>query len=425
MSEFTSRGFSDLSIFAPYRSAPEHRLLDEFGYERLQRLFDLIICLVALPFVLFLLGVCALSIQLESPGPVFLSQQWSGRGGRKFKSLVLRTIRVDAGMLRLQPARTDPEGASELIGGDPMVTRIGRILQETHLDELPQVLNVLRGDMALVGPRPTRPDSGILPLWHTARLEVKPGITGPWRISDVSELGSDECSRLDITYIQNRTIALDSMILLRTLGIIVSGGRWVVKRAFDVAASSMLLLVFAPLMLVIATAIRWTSPGPILFRQVRLGKDARGFRILKFRTMRVDAEAVLTADPALYAAYVANDFKLPPESDPRITPLGRWLRRTSLDELPQLINVLRGEMSMVGPRPIVPDEVVHYGHWAGKFCSVLPGLTGAWQVLGRSDLHYPERCHVELNYVRTWSLLQDMVILARTVGAVISGRGAT
>jgi lipopolysaccharide/colanic/teichoic acid biosynthesis glycosyltransferase len=200
--------------------------------------------------------------------------------------------------------------------------------------------------------------------------------------------------------------------------------RWQMKRDFDVVAGSVLLVLAAPLMLAIAIAIRWTSPGPAMFRQRRIGRNARPFAIYKFRTMRLDAEAVLAADPVLYAAYVANDFKLPPESDPRITPLGRWLRKTSLDELPQLFNVFRGEMSLVGPRPIVAGEIAHYGDRAHMFHAALPGLTGAWQVAGRSDLRYPERCEVELEYVQNWSLTRDIRILFATVGQVVSRRGA-
>ena len=196
------------------------------------------------------------------------------------------------------------------------------------------------------------------------------------------------------------------------------------KRDLDLVLAGALLLITAPLMLTIAVAVRCTSPGPALFRQLRIGRNARPFGILKFRTMRGDAEAVLAADPALYAEYVANDYKLSPDRDPRITPLGRWLRRTSLDELPQLFNVLRGEMSLVGPRPIVADEIAHYGDRADVFHAALPGLTGAWQVAGRSDLRYPERCDVELEYVRNWSLARDVVILFATVRQVINGRGA-
>jgi lipopolysaccharide/colanic/teichoic acid biosynthesis glycosyltransferase len=234
----------------------------------------------------------------------------------------------------------------------------------------------------------------------------------------------DECVRLDVRYIRTQSLSLDFRILLQTVGLVVRSGRSVAKRAIDIVSAGFLLLLLGPLMFLIAVVVRWTSPGPALFRQCRVGKNGRLFEILKFRTMREDAEVALASNPTLYATYVENDYKLPLERDLRITPIGRWLRRTSLDELPQLINVIRGEMSLVGPRPIVPDELVHYGSRASVLCSVPPGLTGAWQVLGRSELRYPERCNVELHYVNTWSLWNDTIIAFRTIRAVLSRRGA-
>lgn len=401
-------------------SVPRRRLLDEVAYARVKRVLDVVICLLVLPVVLPIVAVCALAVRLTSPGPVFITAPRTGQGGRPFEALLLRTRRLDASDLTLA---TEIPGASEEMIEYARATRVGRVLRETHIDELPQLINVLRGEMSIVGPRPTgaRPDS--LPLWHTARLEVKPGLTGPWRIAGSPTGASADSSRLDIGYVRDRTVKTDAMILLRTLHAIVSSGRRLVKRTLDIVLSGALLLVLAPVMAGIAVAVMRTSPGPVLFRQRRIGKHGRPFMILKFRTMRSDAEAVLVADEALHAEYLANDYKLPLERDPRVTPLGRWLRRTSLDELPQLINVFRGEMSLVGPRPIVPAEIVHYGSDTPRFCSVPPGLTGAWQVAGRCEVRYPERCDVELNYVRTWSLAQDAEILFRTVGTVLSRRG--
>lgn len=185
-----------------------------------------------------------------------------------------------------------------------------------------------------------------------------------------------------------------------------------------------MLVLSAPLLLFLCVMIRLTSPGPVVFRQKRLGRYGREFSCLKFRSMRADAEQVLRQDPALYREYFENDYKLPPERDPRITPIGRWLRKTSLDELPQLFNVLRGEMSLVGPRPVVPPEIEEYGDRAEEFLSVLPGVTGAWQVSGRSELPYPERADVELAYVREWSLWLDIQILFKTAIVVLKREGA-
>jgi lipopolysaccharide/colanic/teichoic acid biosynthesis glycosyltransferase len=184
------------------------------------------------------------------------------------------------------------------------------------------------------------------------------------------------------------------------------------------------VILLSPVLLAIAAVVRLSSPGPILFRQKRLGRDARIFHCLKFRTMRADAEDVLRRDPAVWARYVANDYKLPESEDPRVTRIGRFLRRTSLDELPQLFNVIRGEMSLVGPRPIVGAELDEYGERSDDLLAALPGITGRWQVSGRSRLHYPERANVELSYVYEWSPLEDLRILLRTVPVVLSRNGA-
>jgi lipopolysaccharide/colanic/teichoic acid biosynthesis glycosyltransferase len=148
------------------------------------------------------------------------------------------------------------------------------------------------------------------------------------------------------------------------------------------------------------------------------------FACYKFRTMFADAERKLLADPELYRRYVANDYKLPDGEDPRVTHLGAFLRKSSLDELPQLFNVLRGEMSLVGPRPIVEDELDWYGDRAPELLTAIPGLTGRWQVQGRSKLGYPDRVGVELAYVHEWSLRTDLAYLVKTVPAVLSRRGA-
>jgi exopolysaccharide production protein ExoY len=196
------------------------------------------------------------------------------------------------------------------------------------------------------------------------------------------------------------------------------------KRALDVAVSSVALIVFAPVIAVLGIMVKLDSPGPAVFGQPRLGRFGRVFRCFKMRSMYADAEQRLRSDPALYADYVQNDYKLPPERDNRITPIGRFLRKTSLDELPQLWNVLKGDMSLVGPRPIVPEELEHYRQESPLFLSLRPGMTGAWQVGGRSAVAYPERSGIELEYIQGWSLMSDLGILARTVPAVARGLGA-
>ncbi len=199
-----------------------------------------------------------------------------------------------------------------------------------------------------------------------------------------------------------------------------------VKRVVDVVIATLALLLVAPLLLVLAAAVRLESPGRVLFSQQRIGRGGRFFTCYKLRTMCADAEARLHADPRLRAAYVASDFKLPSSTDVRVTRIGRLLRVSSLDELPQLWNVVRGDMSLVGPRPIVAQELFQYGAAdRAVLLSMRPGITGAWAVAGRSRVVYPQRAAIEVAYVRGWSLRHDAVILLKTVGAVLQRRGAT
>lgn len=198
-----------------------------------------------------------------------------------------------------------------------------------------------------------------------------------------------------------------------------------VKRGIDLLGAVVGLTLLSPVFLLIGVAIKLTDHGPVFHRQQRLGRNGKPFRIVKFRSMRVNAEAVLRSDPDLWQTYVMNDFKLPERQDPRVTSVGAWLRKTSLDELPQLWNVLTGDMSLVGPRPLVAEEIeTWYQARAGELLSVRPGMTGLWQVSGRSELAYPERAELDLAYVRGRSLAGDIGILFRTVHVVLNGRGA-
>lgn len=193
------------------------------------------------------------------------------------------------------------------------------------------------------------------------------------------------------------------------------------KRTFDIVGSAGLIVAFAPLMAYAALRIKLSDGGPVFFNQVRTGRDGKHFGCLKFRTMCVDAEERLAE---LYAAigHEAGLFKM--KDDPRITRPGKWLRRYSIDELPQLFNVLRGDMSLIGPRPPLPREVESYHADVLRRLRVRPGMTGLWQVSGRSDLSWDEAVRLDLYYVDNWSMLQDLSILGRTFGAVFGSRGA-
>ena len=200
-----------------------------------------------------------------------------------------------------------------------------------------------------------------------------------------------------------------------------NGWRVVAKRAFDVVVSLFLLLALAPMLLVIAVAVRLTSRGPVLFRQVRVGHDGVPFELLKFRTMVVDAETRLAE---LIASNEADGPLFKMAEDPRVTSVGRLLRRSSVDELPQLWNVVRGEMSLVGPRPALPVEAQQWTPELRERLRVKPGITGMWQVNGRSTATFDDYVRLDLFYVDNWSLITDVAILARTIPVVLLQRGA-
>jgi lipopolysaccharide/colanic/teichoic acid biosynthesis glycosyltransferase len=198
-----------------------------------------------------------------------------------------------------------------------------------------------------------------------------------------------------------------------------------VKRILDLAGAALALIGCAPLFLAIALLIELETPGQVLFRQARIGADGRRFTLLKFRTMRAGAEErleqLLERSPMLRKEYSARQ-KL--ARDPRLTRVGRLLRRCSLDELPQLWNVLMGDMSLVGPRPFLPEQRGLYGPAIHFYRQVRPGLTGLWQVSGRNELSFRERVELDVDYVVHWSLWLDLVILLRTPRAVLTQRGA-
>nr|WP_235206438.1 sugar transferase [Actinomadura madurae] len=201
----------------------------------------------------------------------------------------------------------------------------------------------------------------------------------------------------------------------------LDGGRKVLKGLFDRVAALAGIVLLSPLMALIAVLIKLSGNGPVLFRQTRVGRGGREFTVLKFRTMVQDAEARRLE---LLAANENDGVLFKIREDPRVTAVGRRLRRYSLDELPQLFNVLRGEMSLVGPRPPLPEEVAQYGGDVYRRLVVKPGLTGLWQVSGRSDLSWEESVRLDLRYVDNWTLALDLQIMWKTWSAVVRGSGA-
>ena len=250
------------------------------------------------------------------------------------------------------------------------------------------------------------------------------GITLRQLAWELEKTGTDLCvapSLLDVAGPRTTIRPTAGLTLLHVDHPQLTGPRLVLKEVFDRVAAGLALATLSPLFAAVAVAIRLSDNGPALFTQTRVGKDGRPFKIYKFRTMVVDAEKRLAELRA------SNDhdgvlFKM--QHDPRITAIGRSLRKWSVDELPQLINVIRGEMSLVGPRPALPDEAERYANHVRRRLVVKPGLTGMWQVNGRSDLSWDETVRLDLRYVENWSFALDLQILWKTFSVIFRGSGA-
>ncbi len=241
---------------------------------------------------------------------------------------------------------------------------------------------------------------------------------------DLEKTGTEMCvasALLDVAGPRTTIRPVAGLPLLHVDHAVLSGVKQVIKGVFDRVSGALALLLLAPLFTVIALAIRITSYGPALFRQTRIGRDGQPFTLWKFRTMVVDAES---RKAQLMKLNDGNGTLFKMRRDPRVTRVGAKLRRWSLDELPQLFNVLLGNMSLVGPRPALPVEVAEYRDHMRRRLAVKPGITGLWQVSGRSDLSWDEAERLDLRYVENWSLALDLQILWKTLSAVTRGSGA-
>jgi exopolysaccharide biosynthesis polyprenyl glycosylphosphotransferase len=215
--------------------------------------------------------------------------------------------------------------------------------------------------------------------------------------------------------------SLGGVMALSLRPVRLTGTQALVKRVFDVVVASAGIVILSPVWIALALAVRVSSSGPVLYRQVRVGQRGRPFTMVKFRTMRVGADAQVED---LRARHGVDDLMFKLADDPRVTPVGRFMRRWSVDELPQLLNVVAGQMSLVGPRPPLPAEVTRYEEWQFDRLEVPPGISGLWQVSGRSDLSFDDCVRLDLFYVENWSLAYDLYILAKTVPVLLSRRGA-
>ncbi|HJS26907.1 MAG TPA: sugar transferase [Actinomycetota bacterium] len=251
-------------------------------------------------------------------------------------------------------------------------------------------------------------------------VEPSPYAAGPGVSDSIIELGDDGSAALHV--VSRTNASLGAKGAPASEGLLLA--RWwqlALKRSMDILGSLVLLLILLPLALLTIAAIRLTSRGPAIFVQERVGREGEPFRMLKFRSMKVGAHEE-RGDVLHLNQAKGPVFKI--DRDPRITRIGRLLRKLSIDELPQLINVLVGDMSLVGPRPPLPDEYQTYGPRERRRLDVAPGITCIWQISGRSDVDFDTWVEMDLEYIRTWTIRQDLRILIRTVPAVVSGRGA-
>lgn len=283
---------------------------------------------------------------------------------------------------------------------------IGRFPSLGSTKDLPRLLQERRVDEVIVTLPWTSHEEIIKMVAQCERARVQARI--------VPDLFQMSLSRVDVEEV-------GGIPLLGVKEVSIRGWNLTLKRAIDVVVSATILLLLSPLILLIAALIKLESPGPALFRQTRMGRGGKPFPLYKFRSMRPEAEEELSEVHDLNEAEGVF-FKI--REDPRCTRVGKILRRLSLDELPQIYNILRGEMSLVGPRPALPREVELYKEWHGRRLGVLPGLTGLWQVMGRSDLTFDEMVMLDLFYIENWSLWLDLKIMLITIPTVLLGKGA-
>jgi exopolysaccharide biosynthesis polyprenyl glycosylphosphotransferase len=342
-----------------------------------------------------------------------LSRSWAA--GRCLRRVLVvgheRSVVAMARQLRHERYHGMDVVAACLPAGSPVPARIAELDLPVYgtFSEVAGAVGVARADAVVVLASPELDGPVLRRLaWQLERLDIDLIVA-----SALLDVGGERTTLRPV----------DGLPMLQVEHPRLTGGRRFIKTATDRAGAAFLLALCALPLLLIAALIRFDrrAPGPALFQQTRVGRDGAQFRIWKLRTMYTDAEQRLAQLRARHEQQGVL-FKLP--DDPRVTPIGKWLRRFSIDELPQLINVLRGEMSLVGPRPPLPDEVARYPIDMLRRLVVKPGLTGLWQVSGRSDLSWEDTMRLDLRYVENWSLTLDLVILLRTVHVVVKRSGA-
>ena len=405
-----------------------------------------IILLIPLSIVVFFQN-----LKNHDNGPIFYVQDRIGKNGKIFKMFKFRTMvnnadEILAAMLQDDKIKDEYEKYRKFIN-DPRLTKFGKILKETSLDEFPQFINVLKGEMSLVGPRPYLPgEKERMSSYYNYIVQHKPGITGVYQISGRERVEFLDRLDMDMRYHYSRTILLDIKIalitvlvtfkrkktydvmemVLDTTNYVLRQLTFLTKRVIDIIGAIVGMLILIPL-----TAVVWIGNrscgdrGPVFYSQDRIGKDGKNFKMYKFRSMVVGADEILKE-------LLENDEEAREEyreykklkHDPRVTKMGEFLRKTSLDEFPQFINVLKGEMSIVGPRAYLPREKKDMKDAYDSIIRCKPGITGLWQVSGRSEVSFKNRLDMDIEYYEKYNLGLDIEILFKTVATVLNKEGA-
>ena len=418
----------------------------------IKRIVEIFISLIGLIiFVPLAIVVFFQNVKNKDYGKVLYTQERIGKNGKIFKMYKFRTMVNNAdeileNMLKDDEIRAEYEKYRKL-RNDPRVTKFGKILREKSLDEFPQFINILKGEMSIVGPRPYLPEEKErMGKYYNYIVQHKPGLTGVFQISGRERVAFSERLDMDLRYHYRRTflvdlkIALITMLVtlrrkktynvgeltLDTLGYISRGFTLFIKRIIDIIGALVGIAILIPLTVAVWIGNRiCKDKGPIFYSQERIGKDGKIFKMYKFRSMVVGADEVLQEllekDEKANKEY--SEYKKL-ENDPRITKFGNFLRKTSLDEFPQFINVLRGEMSIVGPRAYLIREKEDMGDTYETIIRCKPGITGLWQVNGRSSVNFKTRLDMDVEYYNKYSTTLDLEILFKTISAVLNKNGA-
>ena len=418
------------------------------------RVLEIVTSIVGMIILVPLMIVVAIkNVINKDNGPIFYTQNRIGKNGKIFKMYKFRTMNVNADEELAKILQEDEERREEYrkykkLKDDPRITKTGAFLRRTGLDEFPQLINVFLGQMSIVGPRPYLPEEiDDMGVYYTYIIQHKPGITGISQISGRTSMDFVDRMDMDLKYHYRRNAIVDMKIALITLLVtlrnrdaytgvgtqvndlteqFLKGITLFVKRLIDICGAIVGIIILIPVTAVVAVVnFICKDYGPLFYSQDRIGKDGKHFKMYKFRSMVVGADEILkkllAENEDLRKEFEATR-KL--QNDPRITKAGKILRKTSLDEFPQFINVLKGEMSLVGPRAVIDDEIEYFGKHKEEVLSVKPGITGYWAANGRSNTSYDERVEMETYYANNVSIPLDIKILFKTVISVIKKEGA-